>query len=91
MRRKRRVLQLWSTVIGASGVISLYAVGDRSSIGAWTGLWMQLAFFGGLMAWVGWLFGRTYEQELVEPARPMTGARVARIPAAERGVGRTVD
>lgn len=29
-------------------------------------------FFGAVMAWVGWLFGRVYEQELSETARPMT-------------------
>jgi hypothetical protein len=33
---------------------------------------MQLAFFGGVMAWVGWLFGRVYEQELSEAVQPMT-------------------
>lgn len=77
----RRVLQLWLTVIGVSGVISFYAAGGQWS-SAWTGLWMQLAFFGGIMAFVGWLFGRVYEQELSEGraaqdnvvnlARPMT-------------------
>lgn len=72
MSRKPRVLQLWLSVIGVSGVVSIYAVGERWSTDVWAGLWMQLAFFGGVMAWVGWLFGRVYEQELSEAAQPMT-------------------
>ena len=72
MSRKPRVLQLWLSVIGVSGVVSIYAVGERWSTDTWAGLWMQLAFFGGVMAWVGWLFGRVYEQELSEAVQPMT-------------------
>jgi hypothetical protein len=72
MSRKPQVLQLWLTVVGVSGVVSIYAVGEQWSTDAWAGLWMQLAFFGGVMACVGWLLGRAYEQELLEAAQPMT-------------------
>src|SRR5262245_26375672 len=93
MSRKHPALQLGLIVMGVSGVISLYAGGPRESTEAWIGLWLELAFFGGGMVWIGWFFGRLYEQELLAPARLLTEDERNRVlmrltlPRWRRGLG----